>query len=312
MGSTGIQPADLGFFSALASAGSLGAAARELGITTPAVSKHLALMESRLGVSLVNRTTRRMSLTQEGEVYLEHARRILGEIDDMEVLLGGAKSTAKGLLRVNATLGFGRSHIAPLISQFVVLHPQVEVQLQLSVNPPPLTEDAFDVCIRFGPPPDARVLAKRIAPNHRLLCASPAYLAKHGSPKLPHDLVRHNCIGIRQGEEAYGVWRLAHGRGKSATVETVKTRGNLTTNDGEIAVNWALDGHGVLMRSEWDIAHYLANGRLVQVLPQCHTPDADIHAVYPPRHHTTGRVRAFVDFLTGSFEQRTALLQAPA
>jgi LysR family transcriptional activator of dmlA len=311
MGSTGIQPADLGFFSALASAGSLGAAARELGITTPAVSKHLALMESRLGVSLVNRTTRRMSLTQEGEVYLEHARRILGEIDDMEVLLGGAKSTAKGLLRVNATLGFGRSHIAPLISQFVVLHPQVEVQLQLSVNPPPLTEDAFDVCIRFGPPPDARVLAKRIAPNHRLLCASPAYLAKHGSPKLPHDLVRHNCIGIRQGEEAYGVWRLAHGRGKSATVETVKTRGNLTTNDGEIAVNWALDGHGVLMRSEWDIAHYLANGRLVQVLPQCHTPDADIHAVYPPRHHTTGRVRAFVDFLTGSFEQRTAL-QAPA
>jgi LysR family transcriptional activator of dmlA len=311
MGSTGIQPADLGFFSALASAGSLGAAARELGITTPAVSKHLALMESRLGVSLVNRTTRRMSLTQEGEVYLEHARRILGEIDDMEVLLGGAKSTAKGLLRVNATLGFGRSHIAPLISQFVVLHPQVEVQLQLSVNPPPLTEDAFDVCIRFGPPPDARVVAKRIAPNHRLLCASPAYLAKHGSPKLPHDLVRHNCIGIRQGEEAYGVWRLAHGRGKSATVETVKTRGNLTTNDGEIAVNWALDGHGVLMRSEWDIAHYLANGRLVQVLPQCHTPDADIHAVYPPRHHTTGRVRAFVDFLTGSFEQRTAL-QAPA
>lgn len=310
MGSASIQPADLGFFSALASAGSLSAAARELGITTPAVSKHLALMESRLGMSLVNRTTRRMSLTQEGEVYLEHARRILGEIDDMETLLGGAKSTAKGLLRVNATLGFGRSHIAPLISKFVVLHPQVEVQLQLSVNPPPLTEDAFDVCIRFGAPPDARVIAKRIAPNRRLLCASPAYLEKHGSPKLPHDLTRHNCIGIRQGEEAYGVWRLAHGRGKSATTEAVKTRGNLTTNDGEIAVNWALDGHGILLRAEWDIERYLENGRLVQVLPQCHTPDADIHAVYPPRHQTTGRVRAFVDFLTWSFEQRTALQAA--
>ncbi len=310
MGSAGIQPADLGFFSALASAGSLSAAARELGVTTPAISKHLALMESRLGMSLVNRTTRRMSLTQEGEVYLEHARRILGEIDDMEALLGGAKSTAKGLLRVNATLGFGRSHIAPLISKFVVLHPQVEVQLQLSVNPPPLTEDAFDVCIRFGAPPDARVIAKRIAPNRRLLCASPAYLDKHGSPKVPHDLVRHNCIGIRQGEEAYGVWRLTHGRGKSALTEAVKTRGNLTTNDGEIAVNWALDGHGVLMRAEWDIERHLANGRLVQVLPQCHTPDADIHAVYPPRHQTTGRVRAFVDFLTWSFEQRTAR-QAP-
>ena len=133
--SHGIQPTDLGFFSALASAGSLSAAARELGITTPAVSKHLALMESRVGLSLVNRTTRRMSLTPEGELYLEHARRILGEIDDMEQLLGVSKATPKGLLRVNATLGFGRSHVAPLISRFVRKHPQVEVQLQLSVNP---------------------------------------------------------------------------------------------------------------------------------------------------------------------------------
>ena len=155
-----IQPADLGFFSTLASAGSLSAAARELGITTPAVSKHLAQMESRLGVPLVNRTTRRMSLTPEGELYLEHARRILGEIDDMEELLGVSKATPKGLLRVNATLGFGRSHVAPLISRFVRKYPQVEVQLQLSVNPPPLTEDSFDVCIRFGAPPDARVIAQ--------------------------------------------------------------------------------------------------------------------------------------------------------
>ena len=181
------------------------------------MSKHLALMESRVGVSLVNRTTRRMSLTPEGELYLEHARRILGEIDDMEQLLGVSKAMPKGLLRVNATLGFGRSHVAPLISQFVRKHPQVEVQLQLSVNPPPLTEDAFDVCIRFGAPPDARVIARYIAPNRRLLCAAPAYLARHGMPKVPNDLTRHNCIGIRQGEEAYGVWRLASGRGKTAT-----------------------------------------------------------------------------------------------
>src|SRR4249920_2328857 len=158
-----IQPADLGFFSALAAAGSMSAAARELGITTPAVSKRLAQMESRIGMPLVNRTTRRMRLTPEGELYLEHARRILGEIDDMEELLGVAKATPKGLLRVNATLGFGRSHVAPLISRFARKHPQVNVQLQLSVNPPALTEDAFDVCIRFGAPPDARVIAKHIA-----------------------------------------------------------------------------------------------------------------------------------------------------
>jgi len=302
----GIQPGDLGFFSVLASAGSLSAAARELGITTPAVSKHLALMESRVGVSLVNRTTRRMSLTPEGELCLEHARRILGEIDDMEELLGVAKATPKGLLRVNATLGFGRSHVAPLISRFVRKHPKVEVQLQLSVNPPPLTEDSFDVCIRFGAPPDARVIARHIAPNRRLLCASPAYLAKHGIPKVPNDLTRHNCIGIRQGEEAYGVWRLASGRGRNAQTESIKTRGNLATNDGEIAVNWALDGHGILMRAEWDIERFLRNGRLVHVLPQYFTPDADIHAVYPQRHQLAARVRAFVDFVALSFAQRAA------
>ena len=303
---SGIQPADLGFFSALASAGSLSAAARELGITTPAVSKHLALMESRLGVSLVVRTTRRMSLTPEGELYLESARRILSEIDGMEEQLGVAKATPKGLLRVNATLGFGRSHVAPLISRFVRKHPQVEVQLQLSVSPPPLTEDSFDVCIRFGAPPDSRVIARYIAPNRRLLCASPAYLSKHGVPKVPNDLTKHNCIGIRQGEEAYGVWRLASGRGKSATTEAVKIRGNLTTNDGEIAVNWALEGHGILMRAEWDIERHLRNGRLVHVLPQHHTPDANIHAVYPQRHQLAARVRAFVDFVALSFSQQVA------
>ncbi|CAD5372733.1 Positive regulator of Tartrate dehydrogenase/decarboxylase/D-malic enzyme [Rubrivivax sp. A210] len=306
----GIQAADLAFFSALAGAGSLSAAARELGISTPAVSKHLALMEARLGLALVNRTTRRMSLTPEGELYLEHARRILGEIDDMQQLLGVSKATPQGLLRVNATLGFGRSHVAPLISRFVRQHPQVEVQLQLSVNPPPLSDDAFDVCIRFGAPPDARIIARYIAPNRRLLCAAPAYLARHGTPKAPSDLVRHNCIGIRQGEEAYGVWRLASGlgggRGKAANSETVKVRGNLTTNDGEIAVKWALDGHGILMRAEWDIARHLHAGRLVQVLPQYCTPDADIHAVYPQRHQLAARVRAFVDFLALSLAQQAS------
>ncbi|MDE2367942.1 MAG: LysR family transcriptional regulator [Burkholderiales bacterium] len=301
-----IQPGDLGFFSTLASAGNLSGAARELGITTPAVSRHLALMEERAGVLLVNRTTRRMSLTPEGELYLEHARRILGEIDDMEQLLGVSKETPKGLLRVNATLGFGRSHVAPLISRFVRKYPQVEVQLQLSVSPPPLTDDAFDVCIRFGAPPDARVIARHIVPNRRLLCAAPAYLAKHGTPRAPNDLTKHNCIGIRQGEEAYGVWRLTSGRGRAATAVAVKTRGNLTTNDGEIAVNWALDGHGILMRAEWDIDRYLRNGRLVQVLPQYGTPDADIYAVYPQRHQLAARVRAFVDFVALSLSQQAA------
>jgi DNA-binding transcriptional LysR family regulator len=299
----GIQPADLGFFSALARAGSLSAAARELGITTPAVSKHLAQMEARLGVALVNRTTRRMSLTPEGELVLEQARRILASIDDLAQQLGTSKGTLQGLLRVNATLGFGRSHVAPLISAFVRKHPAVEVRLQLSVDPPALTEDLFDVCIRFGAPPDARVIAKHLAPNRRLLCAAPAYLAKHGTPKAPAELARHNCIGVRQGEEAYGVWRLASARGRRAASEAVKVRGNLTTNDGGIAVAWALEGHGILMRAEWDIERYLKSGRLVQVLPRYFTPDADIYAVFPQQHQFSARVRAFVDFAAQAFAQ---------
>jgi LysR family transcriptional regulator, transcriptional activator for dmlA len=300
---TGVQPADLGFFSTLAASASLSAAARELGVTTSAVSKRLAQIESRAGIPLINRTSRRMSLTQEGELYLVHARRILAEIDDMAELLGVSKATPKGLLRVNATLGFGRSHVAPVISRFLRKHPHVEVQLQLSVNPPPLTDDTFDVCIRFGVPPDARVIARRIAPNRRLLCASPGYLKRHGEPRVPHDLMRHNCISIRQGEEAYGVWRLANGRAKHEKFETVKVRGNLTTNDGEIAVSWALDGHGILLRAEWDIERYLRSGRLVQVLQQCQTPDADIYAVYPPRCQLSARVRAFVEFFAQAFEK---------
>lgn len=292
-------PSEMAFFSLLARCGSFSMAARELEVSTPAVSKRLAQMEARLGVQLLNRTTRRVGLTAEGETYLQHARRILADIDDMEQLVSSAAAAPKGLLRVNATLGFGRSHIAPLISDFTSLYPQVQVQLQLSVDPPPLTEDTFDVCVRFGEPPDARVLARHLAPNRRLLCAAPAYLAAHGIPKVPHDLARHECIGIRQGGEAYGTWRLSLGK----RCESVKVRGKLSTNDGEIAVNWALAGHGIVMRAEWDIARYLRSGRLLQVLENYRTPSADIHAVFPQRHQVSARVRAFVDFLTAHFEK---------
>ncbi|MFL6673266.1 MAG: LysR family transcriptional regulator [Massilia sp.] len=301
--STGIQPAELGFIVALATGGSLSAAARELGITTPAVSKRLAQMEARLGVPLVNRTTRRMSLTPEGEVLLEHARRILSDIADLDQLVTASKGMPKGQLRVNATLGFGRLHVAPAISKYVLKYPEVDVQLQLSVDPPPLTEDQFDVCIRFGEPADARVIARRLAPNRRLLCASPKYLARHGEPKTPLDLARHNCISIRQGDEAYGLWRLVPAREGGRGAQAVKVRGNLTTNDGEIAVNWALDGHGILMRAEWDIERFLKSGRLVQVLPQYKTPDADIYAVYPQRHQLSARIRTFVEFLSQTFDR---------
>lgn len=297
MGIVRSASSDMQFFSTLLRCGSLSAAARELQVTTPAVSKKLRQLEQRLGVSLLVRTTRRIGVTTEGETYLRHARRILAEIDAAERELKGAREQPAGLLRVNATLGFGRMHVAPLISSFIRRFPEVQVQLQLSVNPPPLTQDAFDVCVRFGDPPDARVIARPLAPNRRLLCASPTYLARAGTPRTPADLARHATIAIRQGEEAYGVWRLRSGKRS----ETVKVHGGLSTNDGEIAVQWALAGHGIVMRAEWDVVRYLKSGRLREVLPGWRTPPADIIAVVPVQHQDAARVKAFVDHLAQHF-----------
>ncbi len=303
--SKNINPSDLGFFSTLISSGSLGAAARELGITTAAVSKHLALIEQRLGLTLVNRTTRRMSLTPEGDIYLEHARKILGEIDDMEHVLWGSTQTPKGLIRVNATLGFGRTQIAPLLSKYAKQYPEVDIQLQLSVSPPPITDDSYDVCFRFGHPPDSRSISRFIASNRRILVASPSYIKKFGSPKSPQDLMKHNCIGIRQGDEAYGVWRFNNSKSKNSTAESIKIRGNLTTNDGEIAVNWALDGHGILMRAEWDVIKHIQSGKLIHILDNFSTPDADIYAIYSKVHKGSARIKTLIDFVTESFNKDT-------
>jgi DNA-binding transcriptional LysR family regulator len=177
--------------------------------------------------------------------------------------------------------------------------------LQLSVNPPASLGDAYDVCFRFGKAPDSRLIARFIAPNRRIVVASPAYLKKNGEPKTPSDLGKHNCIGIRQGDEAYGLWRFARsrGRGKVAATESIKIRGNLTTNDGGVAVAWALDGHGLLLRAEWDVEQYIQSGQLVQVLEHYACPEADIHAVYPQHLKTSPRIKTLVDFVISRFKR---------
>jgi DNA-binding transcriptional LysR family regulator len=230
----------------------------------------------------------------------------LGEIDDLEHMLWGSTDAPQGLLRVNATLGFGRSQIAPLISEYVKKYPQVDIQLQLSVNPPPIADDAYDVCFRFGHPPDSRAIARLIAPNKRILVASPKYIKEHGEPNSPSDLIKHNCIGIRQGDEGYGLWRFANGKGKSKNEfnDSAKVRGNLTTNDGGIAVNWALDGRGIVLRAEWDVLQHIESGRLVQVMKNYETPDADIYAVYSQRHKTSARVKTLIDFAIAAFGKK--------
>ena len=301
-----IQPGELPFFVALAASSSLSACARELGVTTAAVSRRLAQLEAQLGVSLISRSTRRMSVTPEGETLLEHARRIVADLERLDDAMLRSRTGVQGLLRINATLGFGRLHVAPVIADFVAAHPAADVQLQLSAQPPPTTSDEFDVCIRFGNPPDARVIARRLAANRRILCASPHYLAAHAAPMSAQDLAHHQCIDIRQGVDPYGQWRLGAVKGARRVWTTVRIHSALTTNDGEVAVAWALAGRGIVMRAEWDVDRYLRSGRLKAVLPDYTTPNADIYAVYAARHKGTLRVRAFVDFIGAAFRDKFA------
>ena len=290
---------DLAFFHLLAKQGSLVATARELGVTPPAVSKRLTALEKRLGVQLVNRTTRSMSLTEEGELYYVHIARILTQIDEAEQLVSSRRATPKGLIRVNASLGFGRRHIGPALAAFYARYPEVEIQREISDHPLDLATHGFDLGIRFGSLPDASIHARKIASNRRLLCASPIYLEKHGTPEKLTDLQNHNCIFIRQNESPYGVWRFANGE----RTENIRVHGALCCNDGEVALNWALEGYGLLLRAEWDIARYVRSGRLRLVLEK-HTPThADVYAVYPQQLHLSARVRHLIDFLIERFKQ---------
>ncbi|KAF7963471.1 LysR family transcriptional regulator [Cupriavidus sp. UYMU48A] len=288
---------DLAFFVLLVKRGSLAGAAQQMGVTPSAASKRLAALEARLGVRLLHRTTRRLSVTQEGEAYLAQGGRILAELEELEQGLAGSRVTPHGLLRVNATLGFGRRHLAPAVAAFLRAYPQVEVQLELSDRALNLAEQGFDVGIRVGGLPDARLNARRLAGNRRLLCASPQYLSAHGTPASPRELAQHRCIVIRESDETYGTWQLYAGTRQ----ETVKVRGPATTNDGETAVGWALEGLGLLLRSEWDVAPLLRSGRLQPVLPEWSAAPADIFAVYLSRDHLSARVRAFIDFLAERF-----------
>lgn len=288
---------DLEFFVQLVKQGSLAALARELGVTPPAVTSRLAQMEKRLGVRLLNRTTRRLSVTNEGEVYLATGSRLLSELQELEQTVSRSRGVPKGLLRINATFGFGRRHIGPAVVEFVRRYPEVDVQLELTDRAINLADKAFDIGIWFGTIPDSRMVAKRVVTNRRLLCASPEYLQKAGMPSMPRDLQTHQCIVLRESDAAYGTWHFRRG----SKQETVKVRGGLSTNDGETGVLWALSGFGILMRSEWDVHAHMNSGRLVAVLAEWTLPSADIFAVYPERAHLSAKVTVFIDFLIDWF-----------
>lgn len=288
---------DLAFFALLARHPSLAAASLELGVTPPAVSRRLAQLELRLGVRLLNRTTRRQSLTPEGERYLQEGGRILREIEGLERSLVTSQEVPHGLLRINATFGFGRRHLSPAVSDFSRLYPAVEIVLQLTDRPLDLTAHAMDIGIHFGEPPDHRILARKIASNRRLLCAAPGYLSERPEPVTLRDLQSHACIVIRENNTAFNNWQLSNGKHQ----EMIKVNGSLSTNFGEIAVDWALAGHGIVLRSEWDLAPHLRAGQLKRVLAPWEGASADIYAIYPQRHHLSAKVRVFLDFLVARF-----------
>ncbi|MET0069722.1 MAG: LysR family transcriptional regulator [Candidatus Thiodiazotropha sp.] len=288
-----MSDSDLAFFTLLARHASFADTARELGVSASAVSRRLARIEDRLGVRLLNRTTRKVSLTGEGEEYFNEAARILGQISELEQRLTTAREVPKGLLRINATFGFGRTYLAPAVAEFKHRYPEVEVQLILSDAPLNLVEEGLDLGIRFGMPPDSRLVMRRLLKNRRLLCAAPSYLERQGAPRTLKELQRRNCVVLRQDLDTYDVWRFDEVGGE---LPTAKVSGDLSTNDGEIALAWVLDGYGIMLRSEWDIARHVRDGRLCVVLPD-YVQTANISAVYPARHNLSAKVRVFIESL---------------
>jgi DNA-binding transcriptional LysR family regulator len=297
----------MGLFQLVATRGSLSAAARELGISTSAVSKRLARLERHLGVRLLHRTTRRLSLTDEGDLYLQGAARILADIDDLEHRVGNRRVTPQGLLRVNAPFGFGRRHVAPGLLEFARRYPDVQVQLDLSDRPLPLVEEGYDVGIRVGSPGDTALVARRLAGNHRAVCAAPAYLARRGVPRTPRDLALHDCLILRQDGADYALWRFS----SAGRTETVRVRGSLASNDGEVVRDWAIAGHGLMLRSWWDVADVVARGELVTVLDGYRTPEANVYAVYPIPRNLPAKVRLLVEFLAEFLGARATWEQPP-
>ncbi|EEC33258.1 transcriptional regulator, LysR family [Burkholderia pseudomallei 576] len=280
----------LATFARIVAAGSLSAAARELDLSLSVVSKRLAQLETRLGVRLLQRTTRQQTLTDEGALFHAQVVRILAEIEQAESLMRERRGTVSGALRITAPGELGRRRIAPIVAAFQRQHPQVTVQMQLTDAVVDLIAHDVDVAVRIGMLADSSLIARELAPNYRVLCASPAYLAEHGMPAQPADLCAHRCIVL--GEQPRVEWRF-----DGSHPAAVEVSAAFLTNDGGAARTLALEGAGIALKSIWDVGPDLAAGRLRRVLPECASSAAPLHAVYPSGRHLALRVRTFVDYL---------------
>jgi DNA-binding transcriptional LysR family regulator len=287
---------EMAVFARVAAAGSLSAAARELGLSPALISRRLAALESRLGVRLVNRTTRSLNLTVEGTRYYDACIRVLAEIAeaDAEVALGRAEP--QGTLRVALPASFGHQHVAPLVPQFATRYPKLQLALSLSDRAVNVMEEGFDVAVCITQLHDTSVAARKLAPNRRVVCASPAYLAAHGTPLTPQDLAKHNCLITREFSSS---WEYRHEDGRAGAV---RVQGRYVCDNWEVLREWALAGLGIALKSTWDVHRQLDEGSLVALLPgYTFHSDVAIYAVYPHRRFLAAKTRVFIDFLAQSF-----------
>jgi LysR family transcriptional activator of dmlA len=287
---------DLRLFCTVVRQRSFAASARELGISKAVVSKRIALLEAAMQTRLLHRTTRSVALTGPGEIVHQWAQRILDDVEQMGEALSEEQAAPNGLLRLCSSTGFGRNRLAPALSALARRYPALEIQVELLDRPVDLVGEGFQLDIRVGSVSEGSVMTRRIARNQRILCAAPAYLAESGMPACLADLNSHRCIAIRERDQEFGRWILRGPQG----IETVRVGGPLSANNGEMVRQWAIDGHGIILRSQWDVEPEIAAGRLLRVLPD-YAQEADVWAVYPSRLSTSARLRVCVEFLEAWF-----------
>ncbi|AJP57635.1 LysR family transcriptional regulator [Pandoraea vervacti] len=298
-----IQIEDLRLIEALSLSPSLSAAARMLNVTPPALSARLRKLEATLGLALATRTSRQLSLTAEGERLAREGSALLAQLDALPESFRREDNRLTGSLRIAAPFGYGRHHVAPVLARFGLLHPALNLQLDLRETPWPDKHDS-DAVIHVGAVRDSSWIARPLAPNDRWLCASPAYLQRHGVPADPHALLQHRCICIRENDEDASLWRFRRRAKASAaagkrtiTRDSVRVVAAYTTNDGSVAREWAEQGLGLVLRSEWDTREAVAAGRLVRVLADWDFDSAPVTLLVPTRRGRTARLQALMAFV---------------
>ncbi|MDD2808098.1 LysR family transcriptional regulator [Rhodoferax sp.] len=290
-------------FVAVATRGGLSSAARFEGVAPAIIGRRMDALEERLGVKLLVRTTRRVSLTPEGNAFLEDCQRLLTELAHAEAQVSAGGMRARGHLSLTAPAGFGRRHVAPLVPHFRELHPEVTVSLNLSDRVVDLTAEGFDCAVRVGELPDSSLVSVRLADNRRLCVATPTYLRQHGTPKHPSDLLRLDCLTLSSEASQNRGWVFSVPHKNGLEVVHLKPGGPLNCTDGEVLFDWCRAGYGIAWRSTWEVQAEIASGALVSVLDDFAAPPNGIYAVFAQRKLMPLRVRLWVDFLKAHFSQ---------